>query len=273
MRPTLFKIGPLPVHGYGLMLALGFLIATYIAARRAEKEGIPSQTIFDMGLLLLISAVLGARVFHILQHPRSYGSITDIVGIWRGGLSGLAFYGGFLMALAAGIVYLRWKRLSAGKVLDIFAPSLALGVGIGRLGCFLAGCCFGKPTSLPWGITFPENSLPTLEMGHAEKIHPTQLYSFISLFSIFIILLILRKHIKLRGMLFLLSVLMYSIHRFLIDFMRYYTADERIGKLATSQVMSIIAGIVAIAAMIVLVARKAPDVSSVKEREPEKEKE
>ena len=273
MRPTLFKIGPLPIHGYGLMMAIAFLLATYIAARRAEKDGIPSQTIFDLGLLLLVSAVVGSRVFHILQHPGSYGSIMDIVGIWRGGLSGLAFYGGFILALVAGILYLRWKKLPVAKVLDIFAPSLMLGVGIGRIGCFLAGCCFGKPTSLPWGITFPENSLPALELGRVAKVHPTQLYSFMSLFSIFVILLILRKHIKLKGMLFLLSVLMYSIHRFLIDFMRYYTADEYTGKLATSQVMSIIVGIAGIAAMIVLVVRRGPNVSAAEERESGKAEE
>ena len=264
MRPTLFKIGPLPVHGYGLMLAIAFLVAIYVAARRAKKEGIPSQAMFDIGLLLLVSSVVGARLFHIVQHPGSIGSFADFVGIWQGGLSGLAFYGGFMMALAVGILYMRWRRLPVGKCVDILAPSLLLGVGIGRIGCFLAGCCFGKPTSLPWGITFPENSLPALEMGRIEKIHPTQIYSSISLFTLFIILIILRKHIKTTWMLFLLAVLMYSVHRFLIDFLRYYDpADERIGGLATSQVMSIIAGVAAIGGIIFLILRRRPDVGAV----------
>jgi phosphatidylglycerol:prolipoprotein diacylglycerol transferase len=246
------------------MLAVAFLIATYIAARRAEKEGIPSQTIFDMALLLLLSAIVGARVFHIFQHPRDYDSLMDIIGIWRGGLSGLAFYGGFALALAVGIIYLRWRKLPTGVTLDVLAPSLILGVGIGRIGCFLAGCCFGEPTSLPWGITFPEQSLATLELGHIEKVHPTQLYSLISLLSIFVILLVLRRHIKIKGMLFLLAVLMYSIHRFLIDLLRYYTTYERIGGLATSQVVSIIAGAIAVVIMIVLIARRTSDATTIR---------
>jgi len=250
MRPILFRIGSFPVYSYGFMLAIAFLIATYIAARQAEKEGIPSQIIFSLGLLLMISAVVGARVFHILQHTRSYGSLTDITGMWASGLSGLAFYGGFILALVVGILYMRWNGLSVSGVTDVLAPSLMLGAGIGRIGCFLAGCCFGKPTSLPWGVTFPENSLTTLELGRMEKVHPTQLYSSASLLVIFSILLLLRKHIKLKGILFLLAILMYSVHRFLIDLLRYYTPDERMGGLATSQVISIVATVTSIAIMV-----------------------
>jgi phosphatidylglycerol:prolipoprotein diacylglycerol transferase len=269
MQPVLFKIGSFPVHSYGVMFAVAFLIATYIAARRAEKEGIPSQTIFSLGLLLMVSAIVGARVFHILQHTRSYGFLTNIAEIWESGLSGLAFYGGFILALVVGSVYIRWGGLSVAGVMDILAPSLMLGTGIGRVGCFLAGCCFGKPTSLPWGVTFPESSMVTLELGRMEKIHPTQLYSFVSLLVIFFILLVLRKHMKIKGMLFLVSILMYSVHRFFIDLLRYYTPDERMGSLATSQVMSIIAAIVSIAIMIFLNTRQTPDVITVEARKSE----
>jgi len=265
----LFKIGPLPVYGYGFMLAVAFLVAMYIATRRAEKEGIPSQTIPDLGLYILFSAVLGARIFHVLQHPDSYESFVDAIAIWRGGLSGLAFYGGFILALVVGILYLRWKKLPVAKVADIIAPSLILGIAIGRIGCFLAGCCFGKPTSLPWGITFPEGSFAWMAVG-SQKIHPTQLYSSVSLFSIFIILLILRKYMRFSGQLFLTAVLMYSIHRFLIDFLRYYWPEELIGGLATSQLMSIIVGAVALVLMIVLTRRQASRPSPVGVDQPKK---
>jgi len=254
------------------MIAIAFLVAIYTAARRADKRGIPSQTIFDLGLYLLISAVVGARIFHVLQHRDSYESLIDIIGIWRGGLSGLAFYGGFILALVVGILYLRAKKLSVAEVTDIIAPSMILGVSIGRIGCFLAGCCFGKPTSLPWGVTFPEESMAWIEIG-AQRVHPTQLYSVVSLFSISIILLILQKHMKFPGQLFILSILMYSIHRFLIDFLRYYTPDERIGSLATSQVMSIIAGTSALAVMIFLAVRRSSRAGSVKVSQPKKMKE
>jgi phosphatidylglycerol:prolipoprotein diacylglycerol transferase len=250
------------------MLAIAFLVATYIAVHRAKKEGIPAQIIFDLGILLLLSAVIGARIFHILQHRQSYSSLTEIMAIWRGGLSGLTFYGGFILALIAGIIYLRWRKLSVAAVTDILAPPMILGTGIGRIGCFLAGCCFGKPTSLPWGITFPENSLATLELGQIEKLHPTQLYSFISLLGIFIILLILEKHIKTKGLLFILSVLMYSIHRFFIDFLRYYTQDEYTGIFTTSQFMSIIAAVAAVAFMIFLAKRRTSDIDKAEENLP-----
>lgn len=267
MRPILFEIGSFPIHSYGLMFAAAFLIATYVAARRAEKEGIPPQIIFSLGLLLMVSAVVGARIFHILQHSPSYGSLTDIVGMLAGGLNGLAFYGGFILALVVGILYMRWNGLSVSGVMDVMAPSLMLGTGIGRMGCFLAGCCFGKPTSLPWGVTFPENSLTTLELGRMEKVHPTQLYSFVSLLVIFSILLLLQKHIKLKGILSLLAILMYSVHRFLVDLLRYYMPDERMGGLATSQVMSIIAAIASIAIMIFITIRQTSGFSAT-EAEP-----
>jgi phosphatidylglycerol:prolipoprotein diacylglycerol transferase len=254
------------------MIAIAFLVAIYTAARRADKRGVPSQTIFDLGLYLLISAVVGARIFHVLQHRDSYESFIDIIGIWQGGLSGLAFYGGFILALIVGILYLRMKKLPVAEVLDIIAPSMILGVSIGRIGCFLAGCCFGKPTSLPWGVTFPEESFAWIEMG-SQKIHPTQLYSVVSLFSIFIILLILQRRMKFSGQLFLLSVLMYSIHRLLIDFLRYYTPDERIGSLATSQVMSIIAGTGVLMVIIVLTVRRSLHVSPEEVPQPKRVKE
>ena len=224
MRPTLFAIplpviGSLPIRGYGLMVALGFLVAIYVAAQRARKEGIPPQTIFDLGLYILISALVGARIYHLIQKPSLYSSYLDLLKVWEGGLT---YYGGFILAFIVTILYLRWKKLSIGKVSDILATSAMLGVGIGRIGCFLAGCCFGKPTSLPWGVSFPENSLAWYEIG-AQKIHPTQIYSSINLFTIFIILIFLRRYIRFPGQLFLSCVFLYSVHRFFIDFLRYYT--------------------------------------------------
>ena len=256
MRPTLFRIplpliGSLPVHGYGLMVAIGFLVAIYIAARRAKKRGVPSQAIFDLGLYVLVSALVGARILHFLQHRSSYSSFVDVLKIYEGGL---AYYGGFILAFVVAVLYLRSRKLSIARVAVIISPSIVLGLGIGRHGCFLAGWCFGKPTSLPWGITFPERSLAWIEIG-AQKIHPTQLYSSISLMAIFTILIVLQKYMKFPSQLFLTCVLMYSVHRFLIDFVRYYTPDERIGSLATSQVMSIVAGAAALVVMIVFIVR------------------
>lgn len=266
MRPTLFTIGSLPIRGYGLMVAIAFLAAIYVAARRASKEGIPSQTIFDLGLYILISALLGARIFYSIQFRSSYDSFTDFLKIWQGGL---VYYGGFISAFVVGVLYMRWKKLSIPKVLDIFAPSMMLGLSIGRIGCFLAGCCFGKPTSLPWGVTFPEGSMARLEFGEVP-IHPTQLYSFVSVFSIFIILIVLRRYMKFSGQVFLLTVFIYSIHRFLIDFLRYYAPNERFGSLSSAQVISIVAGTTALVAMIVFTVWQSRHTSTTKARQPKR---
>lgn len=271
MRPTLFMIGPIPVRGYGLMLAIGFLIATYVAGRRAEKRGIPSQMIFDLCLCILIGAVLGARIFHVLQHPNTYSSFWDLFKVWEGGL---AYYGGFILSVAAALAYIRWRKLSTGKVFDIVAPSLMLGTGIGRIGCLFAGCCFGKPTSLPWGITFPEYSAAWYAYGmKLVKVHPTQIYSSLSLLSLFVILILLQRYARYPGQLFFITALMYSVHRFLIDFLRFYEPEERIGSLATSQVVSIIAIVIVLAAMIAIAVWRARHTESLQTPQSGKVKE
>jgi len=264
-------IGPIPVRGYGLMLAIGFLIATYVAGRRAEKRGIPSQMIFDLCLCLLIGGVLGARIFHVLQHSSIYSSFWDFFKVWEGGL---AYYGGFILSVGVALAYIRWRKLSTGKVFDIVAPSVMLGMGIGRIGCLLAGCCFGKPTSLPWGITFPEYSAAWLAYGMKfVKVHPTQIYSSLSLFSLFAILIILQRYTRYPGQLFFITVLMYSAHRFLIDFLRFYNPEERIGGLATSQVVSIIAAAITLAVMIAIAVWRARHTESLQTPQSGKAKE
>jgi len=247
MRPTLFTIGSLPIRSYEVMVAIGFLIALYFAVRRARKKNIPFRFMLDLGLCVLISGFIGARIYYILQHIRSYDSLADIFSrIWEGGLT---YYGGLVLASLVGFIYLRSRRLPIVGMMDIAAPSLALGEGISRIGCFLAGCCFGKPTDLPWGVTFPKNSLTGI-LTDSQKVHPTQIYSSIILFSIFIILIVLQRHTKFSGQLFLIYLVMYSIYRFFIDFLRYYTPEEHLGILAYSQVTSLVLGSVALIVMI-----------------------
>jgi len=247
MRPTLFTIGSLPIRSYEIMVAIGFLIALYIAIRRAKKKNIPFRFMLDLGLCILISGFVGARIFYILQHIRSYDSLADTFSrIWEGGLT---YYGGFVLASLVGFIYLRSRRLPIAGVTDIIAPSLALGEGISRIGCFLAGCCFGKPTDLPFGVTFPENSLTGI-ITDSQKVHPTQLYSSIILFCIFIILITFQRYTKFSGQLFLSYMIMYSIYRFSIDFLRYYTPEEHLGILTYSQVTSLVLGLIAIIIMI-----------------------
>jgi phosphatidylglycerol:prolipoprotein diacylglycerol transferase len=247
MRPILLKIGSLSIGSYGAMVALAFLVATYVWYQRAKKESISSKIIIEFALILLISGLIGARLFHTLQHIKSNGFI------FRNG--GLTYYGGFVSASIAGFIYLRSKELPISKMMDIITPSLAIGEAIGRIGCFLAGCCFGKPTDSVLCVTYPEKSLTyTLLKGQCS--YPTQVFTSIILFLVFIILIIISKWTIFSGQLFLIYAIIHSIQRFFIDFFRLYSPEEYIGNLATSQLISLIIGFSALFTMIIILFRR-----------------
>lgn len=247
MKPILFTIGSLSIGSYGFMVAIGFLIAVYVCYQRAKKKDIYPQIIFELALLTTITGFVGARLFHSFQHLNSNGLI-----IWKGGL---AYYGGFIPAFLVGFIYLRAKNLSISEMMDVIAPSLAIGESIGRIGCFLAGCCYGRPTDSPLGVIYPEKSL-TYMLLNGQKAHPTQLYTSISLFFIFVILIIIGKRTIFSGQLFLIYAIIHSVQRFIIDSFRSYTSDEFIGNLATSQLISLIIGLVTLLVMIFILLKK-----------------
>lgn len=236
MRPVLFTIDSVPISSYSFMVAIAFIVALFVAIKRAKKCYISAYVIFDISLYMLISGFIGARAFYILQHISHYESIDEVLQIGAGGFT---FYGGFILASLVFIIYVNLNKLPAGKIADILAPPLALGIGISRIGCFLSGCCFGKPTSLPFGISFPPNSLPWIEF-EIQKVHPAQIYSLVSLIVIFIILLSIEKYIIFSGQLFILFILLYSIQRFYIDFFRYYPQEQFINYLTESQLISVV---------------------------------
>lgn len=248
MYPNLFKIGSFTISSYGFMSAFGFLLAVFVAILRVKKTNIPVKNIIDLSLYILISGLVGARLFHKFQHINSYDSISDFLNIFNGGL---AYYGGFIFAFVVGVIYLLLKKLPIGKTADTVAPSLAIGEGIGRIGCFLAGCCFGKPTNLSYGVTYPKNSFTYGVIG-SQTVHPTQIYSAIALFCIFGILLLIQKCMKFNGHLFLTFLIFHSLYRFTIDFFRYYTPEEHIIMLTISQFISIIIALGAFISMLVI---------------------
>lgn len=243
MHPILFKIGSLPIHTYGVLLAAAFFLALALAVREAKKEGIPPEKIADLGLYLLISAIVGSRILFILtdlhyyiEHP------LRIFKLWEGGL---VFFGGLILAIPVGIYYIKKNDLPLWKVADINAPSIAIAQAVGRLGCFSAGCCYGKPADIPWAVTFRDpDSLARLDI----PLHPTQLYESSGTFLIFLFLIFMRKKKSFDGQLFWLYVLLYSIVRFFIEFFR---GDEIRGMpfgspLSTSQGIGILLAILAI---------------------------
>lgn len=253
MHPILFKIGPLTIHTYGVLVAAGFLLGLGLAVRQARKEGIPADKIVDLGFYVLLSALIGSRLFYILINASHYmKNPLEIFKIWEGGL---VFYGGLLLAVPPVLWYVKKNALGLWGTADLFAPSIAIGHAIGRLGCFAAGCCYGKPAEgIPWAVTFTDpQSLATIGV----PLHPTQLYESLGEFINFLILITLRRYKSFNGQLFFTYILLYSVLRFIVEFFRGDV--ERgfiVSQLSFSQGISILMFVVAVVGLVILRQRK-----------------
>lgn len=219
MFPDLFSIGPLTIHTYGLFVALGFITGILVTVRLGKKQGIPSQQVMDMAFVMMVWAIVGSRLLYVVINFGYYRAHPlDAFKIWQGGL---VFSGGLVAVAAAMTWYLRRHRLSFWAVGDLWAPALALGQAVGRIGCFMAGCCYGRPTDLPWGIVFghPHTLAPP-----NIPLHPTQLYSSLGGFVIFLVLCVLHAKRKFQGQVFLWYLILHSTFRLLVERFR---GDER----------------------------------------------
>ena len=194
MFPKLFEIGSFPIHTYGLMLALAFLGATALLARLAERDGIPRSRAWDLGFVIIISALVGAKLLMLLTNLSYYlaqPSRLLALEFWQ---AGGAFFGGLIGATLAAFIFIRRdKKLSFLKVADAAAPAVALGQAIGRLGCFAAGCDYGTPAEVPWAVTFTsEYANEHVGVPLTVAVHPVQLYESFSTLGLFAVLLYLR---------------------------------------------------------------------------------
>jgi phosphatidylglycerol:prolipoprotein diacylglycerol transferase len=253
MHPDLFKIGPLTIHTYGVLVAAGFLLGLAFAVRQAKKEGIPPERIVDLGFYILLSALIGSRLFYILINASHYmKNPLDIFKIWEGGL---VFYGGLLLAVPTVLWYVKKNNLSVWGIADLFAPSLAIGHAIGRLGCFFSGCCYGKPAEgLPWSVIFTDpESLAIIGV----PLHPTQLYESLGELINFFILITLRRNKSFNGQLFLIYIILYSVLRFIVEIFRGDVSRGFItSQLSLSQGVSILMFLVAVVGFVILRQRK-----------------
>jgi len=207
MHPLICKIGPLSIYSYGLAIALGFLTGLSLASLKAQKENIDKDIIFNFAFFAFICGIIGARLFYVLEHFSDYTeSPLEIIMLQHGGMS---WFGGLILGSLCGLIYLKKKQISVYKVLDLIVPFLALAQAIGRIGCLLNGCCFGKVSS--FGIYFPV---------HQATLIPTQLYSSLLLLLIFIILRFLQDRPHQPGQILFSYLFLYSLKRFFIEFLR-----------------------------------------------------
>jgi phosphatidylglycerol:prolipoprotein diacylglycerol transferase len=226
------------VHVYGLLLAAGFLFAVAVAAVRAKSHGVDARFVMDVGLAIIVSAFLGAKLLFVMVHFGQLGHVST--GLLT---SGGVFYGGFVAAAAASIWLFQQRGLSVWLMTDLFAPSVALGHAIGRLGCFSAGCCYGKSTDAPWGVTFTDVYARRVSgVPLNVPLHPTQLYEALTEFALFALLLAFAHKKRFDGQMFWGYVAFYSVARFVIEFFR---GDMRRGfflggTLSTSQLIAAI---------------------------------
>ncbi|MBT4483214.1 MAG: prolipoprotein diacylglyceryl transferase [Candidatus Latescibacteria bacterium] len=268
MHPEIFSIGKFTIRSYGFMLAIGFLTGITLAARRAQKSGENPDHIYNLSIWAVISSLLGARVYYIITHYSEFRASKDTPILTRFftelksmfwpigsdgqiGISGLMLYGGVICATIAVAIYLKKHKLNVLRYMDFIAPSLGLGEFFTRMGCFLNGCCFGKPTEATLGIVFPDSSVAGYYFSDVH-IHPTQLYNSIFGLTICILILFLERYKRFDGFSALLFFMLYPLGRFFIDFFRHYESELMVGGMSQFQILSIIIFCGAVSAMVFL---------------------
>ena len=257
MYPELIRIGSFPINTYGVFLAIAFLCAIFVTVKLAERDGLPRERIYDLSLWMLLASLVGSKFLMLFTEPEYREQPLQLLSLdfLR---SGGVFYGGLLGAVLAGYLLMRRYKLPWWKTADACAPGIALGNFFGRQGCFAAGCCWGEPTTLPWGVRFSELGHEITGVPIDAHLHPTQLYESFAMLAVFVFLLWLHKRRQFTGQVILVYALLYSIIRFAIEFVRDDPRGDILGLtsltgLSTSQLISIVVGI---SALILLIVRR-----------------
>lgn len=254
MHPILVQIGDFFIGTYGLFVALGLLVGLFVSDRRAQRNGVDRNLILDLALIGVVAGIVGARLTYILVNFRAF--LDDPAGhIFT--RQGFVFGGGMILAVIICVIYVWRKGERVWKVADIIAPAIPLGHGIGRIGCFFAGCCWGGVCEVPWAVTFPKVIGPGGErMGfvyeehlHAGLIgpeaqrslpvHPVQLYESLGLILLSVALFWLWKRRRFEGQIFLAYLLAYPVIRFFLEFFRGDSERGVYGPFSTSQYLSL----------------------------------
>ena len=245
MHPILFEISGWPVYSYGVLLAIAYLAGLQLAVVRARRAGLDAARVMDLGIYLIIAALVGAKLMLVLTDFSYFSSNpAELLSLVR---AGGVFYGGLIVSFLTGLWLVRRYKLPIWSAADMYAPGIALGHVIGRLGCLLAGCCYGRPTDVAWGLTFTD-PVAAANVGTPLGIplHPTQLYDAGAELLILIVLLATERRGRgFAGRTFWLYILLYAISRFVVEI---YRGDPR-GTLmgfSTSQFVSLVIAPIAV---------------------------
>lgn len=214
MHPVLISFGKYEVHAWGFMLALAVVLAIFGLRRMFKDEGYDPDAVIDMILILVISGIIGCRLAYIVLYQWQEFIVNPwaVLSITNGGIGGLVWYGAFLFAVPLFIWFTRRKGYQIWNMMDMLAPYLALGYALVRIGCFLAGCCYGEVTTSTWGVVFPNvDSCPR---------YPTQLYSSALNFVLFLFLIYYYPRRKFSGQLFAFYLMGYAVYRFIVEYFR-----------------------------------------------------
>ncbi|MEN8007038.1 MAG: prolipoprotein diacylglyceryl transferase [Candidatus Krumholzibacteriota bacterium] len=218
MYPEIFGI----VKSYGLMMAISFVLGFWLSVVRGRKHDLSSEVILDLVFGVFISSLIGVRLMFVLTHLEEFHPWYRVFFIWDGGLT---LYGGIILATLTVWFMTRRRGIPFLVMADIFSPGVILGIGITRIGCYLAGCCFGNPTDCACGITFPADASPSLHFGQVPVL-PSQLFGSAGGFIVFALLLVLERFSNYRGATFGRFLLLYGLSRFVVDFSRYYEPEQ-----------------------------------------------
>src|SRR5690242_3626716 len=227
MLPRLFTIGGYSQSTYGLLVAIAFVAALTMAGRFAKRAGLSQENVLNLGMYCALAGIIGAKLLMFLVDLPQYlahpGEIVSLATLRAGG----DFFGGLILAIVTAAVYMIRKKLPALTTMDVFAPGLALGHAIGRLGCFAAGCCYGVPTRLPWAVTFTNPDVNGAPLN--VPLHPTQLYEAAAEAVIFAILFWRIRKPHQPGAIISLYLILYGTVRFMVEFVRYHEQGNLFG--------------------------------------------
>jgi phosphatidylglycerol:prolipoprotein diacylglycerol transferase len=237
MHPVLVSLGPITIYSYGVMVAIGFVLAAFLVSRHARRLGVSPDKLVDMLVVVLISGIIGARILYILLNLGYY--IAKPLEVFDLAKGGLVWYGGFIAGVIAAVTYIRINKLDFWFVMDLVVPYIALAQALGRIGCLLNGCCYGAPAphGFAFGVVFPDSCIVR---------HPAEIYSTILLIIIYFVLRIWQELPHFKGEIFLGYCMLYPLKRFGVEFFRGDNPREYFG-MTISQAISFAVFVAAIA--------------------------